>query len=236
MIGINLLPDVKKEFIKTQRTRNMVVGVSIIAMFIAVGATVALALVVLLVQNGLIAVQRGNVKDHQKTLASKTEIGKYLTIQNQLDTLKVLHGKDSKSIYSRLFDYLVTLNPAAPNNVGLSDVKVDRLAKTIALQGSAKDFKTLDIFKNTLEKAMLNYTVDGEKQEESVFRSVDMKSAVLSDANGKPIVSFEFELEYIPSAFEPGLANAQLVVPRQVVSDSQANAPSQLFSETGSSQ
>jgi len=85
MIGINLLPDVKKEFLKAQRTRNTVISLSILIMFVAGGLTVFLALFVYVGQTTAINVVKGDIDTKQKTLGEKPEITKYLTIQNQLD-------------------------------------------------------------------------------------------------------------------------------------------------------
>lgn len=231
MIGLNLLPDVKKEFLKAQRTRNMVISFSILAMFIAGGFTVFLAVFVYVGQGKAIDMVKQDIAKNQTTLENKPEINKYLTIQSQLSALQSLHDKDHQVIYSRIFDYLVKLSPAAPYGVALGSVKVAKDTTTIDVQGStnSQQMQGLDVFKNTLEKAKLSYTADGKTTEVALFSSVVLKSASLSQDGGAKGVSFEFELTYTPEAFWPNVTNIELIVPKQTVSDSQNNAPSELF-------
>ena len=232
MIGLNLLPDVKKEFIKAQRTRNTVISLSILTMFVAGGLTVFLALFVYVGQSTAINAVKSDVSKKQTTLENKTEITKYLTIQNQLSALGVLHGNEYKILYSRLFDYLLQLNPSAPNNVQLGSVKVMNEGTSINIQGTTQDFHALDTMKNTLEKAKLTYKSGTESKEVPLFSQVNLKSASLSQTNTKSSVSFEFELTYTPDIFSPDVTEFQLTVPKQTISDAQNNAPSELFGGT----
>ncbi len=231
MIGLNLLPDVKKEFLKAQRTRNMVISFSILAMLIAGGLSAFLAVYVYIGQGKAIDLVKQDIAKNQTTLQNKPEINKYLTIQSQLSALQSLHDKDHQVIYSRIFDYLVKLSPAAPYGVALGSVKISNDTATIDMQGStnSQQLQSLDVFKNTLEKAKLSYTVDGKTTEVSLFSSVVLKSAALTQDSGAKGVSFEFELVYTPEAFWPGVTNIELIVPKQTVSDAQNNAPSEIF-------
>lgn len=232
MIGLNLLPDVKKEFVKAQRTRRTVIGLSIIAMLVAGGLTVFLVIFVYVGQNALIDQAKKDITTKQTTLQNKTEITKYLTIQNQLATLKVLHGENYKILYSRLFDYLPQLNPSAPNAVQLGSVKVTTEGKAINMTGKTKDFHSLDTFKTTLENVKLTYKSDNATKEVNLFSEIVLKSASLSQDNSKLGVSFEFDVTYSPEIFNATVKDFQLIVPKLTVSDAQTNAPSELFGES----
>lgn len=235
MIGLNLLPDVKKEFLKAQRTRNTVIGISILSIFIAGGLTVFLALFVYVGQSTAITAVKGDIAKKQKTLEGKTEITKYLTIQNQLKSLKVLHSKDYKVLYSRLLDYLPQLNPSAPNNVQLGSVKVMTEGASIGIQGTTQDFHAIDTFKSTLENARFSYKSGNDTVEVALFSEVILSSAALSrDNNNRSNVAFEFELTYSSEIFSPEVKEFQLIVPKLTISDAQNNAPSELFSNGGS--
>lgn len=231
MIGLNLLPDVKKEFLKAQRTRNMVISFSILAMFIVGGLTVFLAVFTYIGQGKAVDMVKQDIAKNQSTLESKPEINKYLTIQSQLSALQTLHDKDHQVIYSRIFDYLTKLTPAAPYSIGLGSVKMAQEANAIDIQGStnSQQMQGLDVFKNTLEKAKLSYTVDGKTTQVAFFSSVVLKSAALSQDGGTKGISFEFELTYTPEAFWPNVTNIELIVPKQTISDAQNNAPGELF-------
>lgn len=235
MIGINLLPDVKKEFLKAQRTRNTVISLSILSMFIAGGLTVFLALFVYVGQSTAINLVNSDIDKKQATLEGKTEITKYLTIQNQLSALRVLHGKDYKTLYSRLLDFLPQLNPTAPNNVHLASVKVSKENTLINLQGTTQDFHALDTFKNTLEQSKLSYADGDETKEVQLFSEIVLKSAALTQSDTGSAVSFEFDLTYNPDIFSPDLTSFQLIVPKLTISNAQTNAPSELFGTSGGS-
>lgn len=225
MIGLNLLPDVKKEFMSAQRTRNFVISLSIVGMVVAIGVVVLLALVVHVGQETAINLQKDSIKKNQSELESKPEIEKYLTIQNQLKSLGVLHDQEHKFVYSRFFVYMVNLNPAEPNSVNLGNMKVASDTKTISLQGTTASFSGLNVFKSTLERAILKYRVEETDYEKPLFSEVTLKSAALSEVNNSSVVSFEFNLTYTPEAFQPNVTNPQLIIPRITISDSEQNAP-----------
>lgn len=233
MIGINLLPDVKKEFIKAQRTRNTVISLSIVSMIFVVGLTALLALMVYAWQGTMIGMIKSDITKKQNTLVAKPEIEKYLTVQNQLDMLKALHDEKHKIVYSRLLDFFPLLNPAAPNNVGLSSVKIKQSDMSINLQGNTSSFQGVTTFKNTLENAKVLYKIDGEQKEVNLFTSVTLKSASLGQNNGRSNASFEFVVIYSPEVFGPNATEIQLNVPKLTISDSQSNAPNELFKGEG---
>lgn len=236
MIGINLLPDVKKEFIKAQRNRNTVISLSILSMFIVGGLTVFLALFVYLGQGAAILFINNDIDKKQETLAGKTEISKYLTIQNQLSALRILHDDTHKILYGRLLDYLPQLNPVAPNNIHLASVDVMNDDKLITIIGSTQDFRALDTFKNTLELAKITYADGDETREVEIFSEVSLETAALSQTENGSVVSFKFNLTYSSEIFSPSITSYQLIVPKLTISDAQSNAPSQLFTSNGEAQ
>lgn len=235
MIGLNLLPDVKKEFIKAQRTRNTVISLSILTMAAVGGATIVLALFVYVAQSAMINLKKDEITKRQSTLAAKPEVGKYLTIQNQLDALKGLHDADHKILYSRLFDYLPQLNPAPPHNVKIGSIKVSKKDTSMDIQGNATDFKGMDTFKNTLENATISYKNGETSSELKLFPQVSIKSAALSSENNIAYVSFEFSVTYSKEAFSPDATEVKLNVPKLTISDSKTNAPSEIFKDNGGS-
>ena len=109
MIQFNLLPDVKLDYIKAQRTRKLVFSMSFIV------SACAIALLVLLLSAS--ALQRKHLSDlsndiskESKTLRAKSNIDTILTVQNQLDSLTALH--DAKPAAGRLSSFLNALTPA----------------------------------------------------------------------------------------------------------------------------
>src|SRR5436853_549214 len=91
MIQLNLLPEVKLEYIKAQRSRHLVLTTSLII------SAAAIALLLLLF--GIDFAQKKHLNDLSKdikneslALQQKPDITKILTVQNQLESLTALHA------------------------------------------------------------------------------------------------------------------------------------------------
>lgn len=227
MIELNLLPDVKKEFIKAQQTRNTVISGAILVCIIAVGVIGLLATTVYGAQKVLIDNLNKEIKSNHQKVANKQEINKYLAIQSQLANLDT--AASERAVYARLFDYLPQLNPAAPFNVTLYDVMLDKTTTTITMSGSATNFEAVNNFKNTLEKAQLVYTKDGASSETPLFTSVISGAPTLSNDSGQLQALFELTITYAPEAFDPSIKETKISVPKLVTSDGDQNAPKELF-------
>lgn len=229
MIELNLLPDVKKEFIKAQRTRNTVISGAILVSLIAGGIVALLATSVYLGQGLMIGNLKKQITDNHRTLASKQEINKYLAIQGQLEALDKAAGQ--RSVYGRILDALPALNPAAPNNVTLYDFSMTKTDSSATMSGEANNFEAVNNFKNTLEKAVVSYTDNsGQKQQTALFPTVSSGIPALTQVNGKSVASFTFTLAFSPEVFDPLNKDIAINVPKIVTSDSDQNAPKELFS------
>jgi len=225
MIELNLLPDVKKEYLRAQKTRNAVISGAILTTIAAGVITVILATTVYVGQNAVISLQKKSIQDKHSKLAAQPEIEKYLTVQNQLKNIDSLH--DGKYLYSRAFSYLQSLNPASPNNVALSTVSLTKETKTIELEGTARNFEALSVYKMTLETAQLKYASDGADGEQNIpmFDSVSLVEAGLKNIDGKNLVSFRMQITYPDTIFLASTKNGKVQVPSQVTSDGDRNAP-----------
>ena len=216
MIELNLLPDVKKEFIRAQRTRNMVISGAIFVCIVAAGAVALLATTVYGAQNVWIA----NLKK---------EINKYLAIQSQLNALDI--KAQERSVYERLFDFLPQLNPAPPFNVTIYDFDLVKDTSTITMSGSADSFEAVNNFKYTLEQAKLKYKLeDGTTNETELFTNVTSSAPTLSTTNGGQVKAiFDFTITFTPEAFDQAHKDITIIVPKLVTSDGDRNAPKELF-------
>ena len=229
MIELNLLPDVKKEFIRAQRTRNTVISIAIITTIAAGVITAILATTVYIGQAVAIKVQTDDIKKKANELKSKPEIDKYLTIQNQLKNLDQLHN--GKYAYSRAFNYLQKVNPAQPNNVALSKVTFTKEGNILVLEGTSRNFEALAVYKTTLENASLKYKTPGVEDETTVklFDTVSLTEASLSNIDGKPLTSFKILVTYPEVAFSYSTSSVDVTVPNVVTSDGDRNTPKELF-------
>ncbi len=146
MVQVNLLPDVKMQYINARRRKRLILGASFIA------SAVFLTLFVLLFVYVRFAQQK-HMNDLSKDIASKTselqskeDINKILTVQNQLNSLPGLH--DQKKISSRLFDYL---QQVTPSDATISDVNMDFLENKGIIEGNAKEISVVNRFTDTLK-------------------------------------------------------------------------------------
>lgn len=230
MIELNLLPDIKKEFLKAQRTRNTVISGAIIISIVAGAIVVLLATTVYGGQSLLIKNLNDEISKNHKTLASKQEINKYLAIQSQLKSVD--DAAKTRSSYARLFDYLQQLNPATPFNVTLFDLNLAKDTSTITMSGSANNFEAVNNFRATLERAKFSYTLENDqKQEVNLFTNVTNNAPSLSTVDGKVIALFDFTVTFSAEAFDPSIEKYEVIVPKLVTSDGDRNAPKELFGE-----
>jgi Tfp pilus assembly protein PilN len=209
MITFNLLPDVKLEYLKTKRLQARVIGIAVLTTIIVIGLVVLVALWVY----GAQTLQKGYLtneiqKNHAK-LEAVPDLEKYLTIQNQLNSLSTLH--EGKNDFSRLLKFLPGLNPEKPNNVTLTNVEVlvSEEGESMSFQGEVNDYTGLNTFRDTLTNATFKH---GDT-EEKLFETVTVASSSLEKSEkGGSIVVFDIATTYNPNAFLSSTKNPTIVV------------------------
>lgn len=225
MIQLNLLPDLKKEFIQSQKTKGLVISTSILVTIGALGISIVLFIYVTFVQQLQINLATDSIKEKQNQLTAITDISKYLTIQAQLAALPDLHN--GKGSYSRLFDYLGVLNPSAPNNINLSNLQLDATARTLIVTGTTGNFETLNVFVDTLKNAEISYKVQGQGEplKEKMFAQVLIQNTGLSRAANQNLVSFVVKVVYNPSIFDVRNTDIAATVPNITTTQSVTQSP-----------
>lgn len=238
MIEINLLPNVKRELLKTRAMRNRVISIS----FLVGGASIATVVVLALIlgsQFAAEAVQGGVIKDRNDKLMAVEDLNKVVTIQHQLTKINEQHS--GKKINSRIFDVVTAVNPVAPNNVSFSDIKVNPESKTITLEGSAVNgYSALE----TLKKTILNtkvQTTDGDKSSEvSLTKEIkDGDTSFGENSEGKKVLQFSFSFEYAEELLAPannGTVSVLTPTGKVDVTDSRQGIPDSLFKSNSKKQ
>ena len=238
MIEINLLPNVKRELLKTRAMRNRVISIS----FLVGGASIAAVVVLALILGSQIAaeaVQNGVIKDRNDKLMAVEDLNKVVTIQNQLTKINEQHSR--KKINSRIFDVVTAVNPVAPNNVSFSDIKVNPESKTITLEGSAVNgYSALE----TLKKTILNtkvQTTDGDKSSEvSLTKEIkDGDTSFGENSEGNKVLQFSFSFEYAEELLAPannGTVSILTPTGKVDVTDSRQGIPDSLFKSNSKKQ
>ncbi len=224
MIQLNLLPDIKKEFINAQKTRAVVMSSSILITLGAIGLSVLLFVYVTFLQQLQITLATNDVKSKQQELSHVSDLSKYLTIQNQLAALPDLHN--GKGIYSRLFSFLPVLNPISPNNIELSQLQLDSNDKLVSLTGQTASFESLNVFVDTLRNAIVTYKdPSGVQQTSKIFGSVVVQSSAIDKANGGSKVSFTVRSTYLDPVFDAHNTDLSASVPNIKTSQSVTESP-----------
>lgn len=238
MIEINLLPNVKRELLKTRVMRNRVISIS----FLVGGASIAAVVVLALILGSQIAaeaVQSGVIKDRNDKLMAVEDLNKVVTIQHQLTKINEQHS--GKKLDSRIFDVVTAVNPVAPNNVSFSDIKVNPGSKTITLEGSAVNgYSALE----TLKKTILNtkvQTTDGDKSSEvSLTKEIkDGDTSFGENSEGKKVLQFSFSFEYAEELLAPannGTVSVLTPTGKVDVTDSRQGIPDSLFKSNSKKQ
>lgn len=234
MIQLNLLPDVKKEFLRAQSARRKTITIAIFVTIIAAGLTVVAAFYVFAVQNGIMYLQTQDIKGKSSQLSAVKDIDKYLTIQNQLKQLNGLH--DNKNNFSRLLDFLPKLNPAPPQNVTLYNLDVDTEANTITFKGRVSDYGALTTFKDTLTNATLTYQTNGAAHDatklfigDDTKEPVKVESVAYEKTATTQGVNFTVVAHYDPEAFKQGNVGVQVTVPNKETTNSVVGSPQAIF-------
>ena len=238
MIEINLLPNVKRELLKTRAMRNRVISISFLIGGVSIATVVVLALI-LGSQFAAEAVQGGVIKDRNDKLMAVEDLNKVVTIQHQLTKINEQHS--GKKINSRIFDVVTAVNPVAPNNVSFSDIKVNPGSKTITLEGSAVNgYSALE----TLKKTILNtkvQTTDGDKSSEvSLTKEIkDGDTSFGENSEGKKVLQFSFSFEYAEELLAPannGTVSVLTPTGKVDVTDSRQGIPDSLFKSNSKKQ
>jgi Tfp pilus assembly protein PilN len=228
MIQLNLLPDLKKEFIQAQKAKALVITVAIFVTLGAIAVSALLFVYVTFVQQLQVSLASDDIARKLKELKAIPDVDKYLTVQNQLSSLPELHG--NKGSYNRLFDFLAAVNPSAPNNITLSELRVGTEDKSISFTGTTASFETLNTFVDTLKNVEISFKPngEGEKITDKIFDQVLVQTADIVRSNDQSVVGFTVKTTYKEVAFDIRNTEMTAKVPNITTTQSVTESP-QLF-------
>ena len=233
MIEINLIPDVKQEYIHAKRVRTLVVSTAVLVGIVSVGIVVLMAVYLFGVQTVRSALADGDIKSKYEELSKVDDLEKTLTIQHQLTRIDELH--DQKGIDSRFFNLLTAINPSKPNQVSFSVARLNSDEETITLEGTAANgYNAAEVLKKTILSTSLSFRdEDGNAQTAQLTDQVGMSNLSYGeDAEGKKVLVFTMIFTYDPAFFSRSSESAVIVRPdRQVVTDSFLRLPESLFGD-----
>jgi Tfp pilus assembly protein PilN len=211
MIQFNLLPDVKLEYVRTQKTKHFLTLLSFIVS--AVGITILLVAIITVdvVQKKSLHDENSDIARYSSQLKGVSNLNGILTVQNQLNTLSSLHNQ--KPVTSRLFAYI---SQVTPPQATLSDLSIDFTADTLTIGGKAPSLDVVSTFTDTLKAT--EYSVAGSSSGNTHAFSNVVLSSFGRDQSG---ATFTVTAKFDPTIFNSD-DNVTLTVP-QTAGGSQAN-------------
>lgn len=224
MIQFNLLPDVKLAYIKAQRARRLVTTISVMASLVAVVLLVLLILSVDVVQKKSLHDLNADINTNAQKLQNTPQLGKVLTVQNQLGALTGLH--DKKPAATRLFNYLSQVTPA---QVTISNIHVDFTNNTISVTGGANSLTTINTFVDSLK--FTTYKA-GSDTSAKAFSQVVLSS--FGVPSGSSQASYSITLAFDATIFS-NANDVTLNVPQTITTRSVIDQPTNLFEKATSS-
>jgi Tfp pilus assembly protein PilN len=234
MVQLNLLPDIKQDYIKAERQRRLIFSVS--------GLVGVIAIAVLLILLGINFAQKHELNSANKTIASQTErlkqepnIDTILTVQNQLESLTSLH--ESKPAAERLFT--TYLNQVTPATVSINTLDADFTMDSLTITGTADSLSSINQYVDTFKKT--NFTLPSSRTATPAFSNVVLTSFGLASSTEDPSQSADYTvtLNFNKEIFD-NTQNVSLSIP-SITTRSDVNQPTTLFQSvpsktTGSSQ
>lgn len=202
MVQFNLLPNVKLEYVKTERTKHLLTLVSVIVSATSVGVFVLAFATVKVVQKHTISTLDSDIKKYSNQLTSVKDLNKILTVQNQLSTLTDLHNK--KPVAGRLFGMMSQVTPA---DASLNDLKVDFTAGTFIMTGKASSLETVSAYTTNLKGT--KYKIKGSDTASQAFKNVVLTAFSKDEKSASFTISLNFDPELFNVANEISLSMPQ---------------------------
>lgn len=227
MIQINLLPDVKVEFVKARRLKRTILAVCFLISAVAVAIFALLFISVTVVQKRHLGNLDQDINDYTNQLESTPDIAKILTIQNQLGALTTLHN--DKPVASRIFTYIRQL---APGEASIETLTVNLDEQTMIITGKAVNLAAVNKFTDTLKFSSFSFESDEQTTNKPAFTEVTLKQFGVDASGteaGKP-ANYSIEFRYAPEIFS-NAGNVKLTIPNQITTRSETEKPSNVFEE-----
>ncbi len=224
MIQLNLLPDIKLDYIKANRTKHMVLVVSAIVAASAFTIFLLMFISVKVFQKQHIDHLTTDIKSNNAKIQNINDISKILTVQNQLKALPDLHSQ--KPATSRLPEYLIQITPS---NVSLASVNIDFTSQTVSMSGSAPSLSDVNTFVDTIK--FTNYTVKGTEGSSKAFSDVVLTGFSKDQKGASYQIDFKFDAAIFDNTKEVSLS-----IPKIITTRSEIEKPSALFNQTGTGQ
>src|SRR5690606_25408135 len=100
------------------------------------------------------------------------------------------------------FDTLSAVVPVAPYDIRLSDVTLTAENESLNVEGQAQNYDAVEVFKKTLERAVVEYNEDGKTADSPLATDVSIDEIGYGeDASGVKVVRFKLSFTYSEELF-----------------------------------
>jgi hypothetical protein len=219
---LNLLPEVKLEYLKTSRNKRLVFSVSMIVIIASVAVTLLLVSIAYVFQKKNLSDLNGDIKTYNEQLQAMPDLSKVLTIQNQLSTLTGLH--QDKPVAARLFNYLPLITPSTAS---ITQLDVDFEANTMTITGTAPSLDVANTFTDTLKFTTYHVTTSTDSDTakgDPAFKDVVLSQFVRNNSGATYTITTSFDQAIFNSSNAIGLN-----VPKITSTRSATEQPTELF-------
>lgn len=219
-VQFNLLPDSKLQINRAKQTKRVVYTIATIATVCSVVLLLIMLAVVDVVQKKMMDDAGAKVDSASKQLQD-LNIGKIVTVQNQLQALTGLH--QNKHITSRIFTYLPMVTPP---NVSIDKLDLDLGKNTLSIAGTASSQRDVNTFVDTLKQATFKV---GDSAPAPAFQNVVESGFSISGKN----VGYSIDMSFDAQLFANNLKDSHGNIVAPVMSVKGGTSPSgNVFSGT----
>ncbi|MCA9332312.1 hypothetical protein KDA00_00360 [Candidatus Saccharibacteria bacterium] len=225
MVQLNLLPDVKLEFIKTQRIKRLVLSVSFIVIAASIGAFVLMFSFVKGAQGRHITNLNKDTESLISDINDRPGVNEILTIQNQLNVVSQKHAE--KPATSRILPFIAQMLPAGAK---IKQVTVNFDEGSMTISGNTANINDINKFVDTIKFAQYK---SGESIVGRSFSEVVLQSYSAGKDGGES--DFAVGLKFDTAIFD-NKQEISIVVPGIVSTRSDTEKPNIEFTPDNSSQ
>ena len=219
MIQINLLPDVKIEYLKSRKMRGLVMSIGILVIVASITVVAFTAAYAYGVQKKQLADLDKSIKQNVASLNKIQDLNKILTVQNQLTSLDAIHSR--KPAMTRLFTFLPQITP---QNIQISALSVDYANNTMQIKGSGSSVEAVNKYVDTIKFTTFTTNNDPATSKKA-FSSVVLSKISISTSRVDYTIDFNFD----PQIFDITLQSVELTVPKITSTRSDLTVPNSLF-------
>lgn len=255
MIEINLIPDVKRELLRAQAWRSLIVAVSGL---ISAGA-IALAVITfgtVISTNGIISSNEGSIKEKFAKIAQVQDAEATVTLQNQLSEISAIRNASPNT--SRILNQILySVRPSGDNEVSYTVVDYETETRIMTIEGeTSNQFKSVEALKKTIAETEIYYrtktsslacndkTLSAEDAEEDEKHGLCLKASLIEegttvdilehtsgeDSDGRMVVRYRVQFTLNPLALRFSSKNLGVKSPsKKDVTDSRTEIPDDIF-------